>query len=121
MVEIPVESASKTLREVNCARNSGSTRSGFAEILSSSKQLHATNAGDNDAKKFAEMSSANNDELICGSFAVKNEGTALGVLEPPTSRCVVPETDFCEHQLRTKSPNAQMTRSRGLNRAYQVV
>ena len=86
MVEIPVESASRTRREGNWQRNSGITRSGFAEILSSSKQLHAANAGDSDAKKFAEISSAKREVLICGRIAVKKDGTALGVLEPPTRR-----------------------------------
>ena len=86
MVEIPVESASSTRRDVSCERNSGSARSGFAEILSSSKQLHVANAGDRDAKKLAEISNASNDVLICGSTAVKNDGPALGVLEPPTKR-----------------------------------
>lgn len=92
------DDASRSRREVNCERNSGSARSGFAEILSSSKQLHAARAGDSDAKKFAEMSSASNDVLMRGSVAVKNDGTELGVLEPPTRRCVVPETNFREHQ-----------------------
>ena len=75
MVEIPVESASNTRSEVNCARNSGNARSGFAEILSSSKQVHAANAGDKEAKKFAEISNANSDVLICGRVAVRKAGT----------------------------------------------
>jgi hypothetical protein len=97
MVEIPVESASNTRSEVNCAKNSGRARSGFAEILSSSKHTHAANAGDKEAKKFADMSNANNDVLMCGIVAVRKDGTELGVLEPPTRRCVTPET-IIEHQ-----------------------
>ena len=117
MVEIPVESASRTRREDNWQRNSGNTRSGFAEILSSSKQLHAARAGESDAKKFAEISSASNDVLIWGSVVVKNDGTELGVLEPPTRRCVVPEPNSVsiniQGLLSTKSPRAQMTEIRG--------
>ena len=93
MVEIPVESASSTRSEVNCARNSGSARSGFAEILSSSRDPHEAKAGESETRKFAEISSANNVELIWGSIVVKKAGTELGVLDPPTRRCVIPETE----------------------------
>ena len=118
MVEIPVESASRTRREDNWQRNSGNTRSGFAEILSSSKQLHAARAGESDAKKFAEISSASNDVLIWGSVVVKNDGTELGVLEPPTRRCVVPEPNFREHQysgiIEHKEPESSNDRNKGV-------
>lgn len=93
IVDIPVESASKTRSVVKCARNSGTTRSGFAEILSSSKQAHEAKAGESDTKKLAEMSSARSVEPICGTIVVKKAGTELGVLDPPTNRCVIPETE----------------------------
>ena len=72
-------------RDVKCARNSGNTRNGFAEIFSSSRHEHVASAGESETRKFAEMSSARSVLLIWGKAVVRKDGTELGVLEPPTS------------------------------------
>ena len=91
IVEIPVESTTNTRSDVRWAKNSGITRSGFAEMFNSSKQEHEAKAGESEARKFAEMSRAKSVELIWGMVFVRKVGTEFGVLEPPTNRCVVPE------------------------------
>ena len=89
-VEMPVESAISRRRDVKCARNSGNTRSGFDEIFSSSRHEQSASAGESETRKFAEMSSARSVLLNWGSADVRKDGTELGVLDPPISRCVIP-------------------------------
>ena len=75
IVEIPVESAIKTRKDVNSHRNSGRARRGLDEIFSSSKEVHVAKAGDNKARKFADISSAKSVEHICGSEELRKAGT----------------------------------------------
>src|SRR5882757_4936365 len=87
---MPVESAMSTRRDVRFVKNTGKTRSGLDAMLSSSKFSHEPRAGGSATKKLAEMSSASRVFQICGKAPVRNPGTALGVLDDPTSKCVVP-------------------------------
>jgi hypothetical protein len=89
-VVIPVESAMRTRREVNCVIKRGRARRGLLETFSSSKQTQDSRAGGRAPRKLVEMSRASNVVLIVGRTVVRNEGKALAVIEDPISKCVVP-------------------------------
>jgi hypothetical protein len=87
---MPVESAMSTRKDMRFVKNTGKTRSGLDAMLSSSRFSHEPRAGGSATKKLAEMSSASRVLQICGRAFVRKPGTAFGVLEEPTSKCVVP-------------------------------
>ena len=94
IVDMPVESAIKTRRDVNSARNIGNARRGFDEIFSSSRAVQEAREGDNDTRKLADISRARRVVQIRGRHVVRNAGTELGVDDPPTRRCVVPKANY---------------------------
>jgi len=85
-VLIPVESTIRTRKDVSLERNSGSARNGLEAMLSSSRLTQAARAGGSARRKFADMSSARSVLVMCGRVLVRNEGTALGVLDDPISK-----------------------------------
>jgi len=86
----PVESAMSTRRDAKFAMKTGSALSGLDETLSSSRFIHDSSAGGRALRKLADMSRASKVLLIMGKLFVIREGKALGVLEEPTRRWVVP-------------------------------
>jgi hypothetical protein len=86
----PVESAMRTRRDVNWAMKRGSARRGLEDTFSSSKQMQDSRAGGRAPRKLADMSRANNVVLMVGRTVVRKAGKALGLLEEPMSKCVVP-------------------------------
>ena len=88
---MPVESAMRTRNELKCDKKTGITRSGFDAMLSSSRQEQEARAGGTATRKLADMSRARRVLEICGKVLAKKVGTAFGVLDEPTSKCVVPD------------------------------
>lgn len=66
-VEIPVESAIRTCKDVKYDRNAGRTRKGFEAMFNSSKLWQTPKAGGRATRKLAEMSRASNVKEIWGS------------------------------------------------------
>ena len=90
-VLIPVESAIRTRSDVKWDKNTGRTRSGFDAMFNSSRQWHEASAGGTATRKLADMSRASKVLQIIGSVLAKKAGIAFGVLDDPTSMCVVPK------------------------------
>lgn len=89
-VLIPVASAMRTRRLDSSARKTGKTRSGLDATLSSSRNSHSARTGGSAPRKLADMSSASNVPAMPGKVLARKEGTALGVVDEPIRRCVVP-------------------------------
>jgi len=89
-VLIPVESAIRTRRLAKSARKTGRTRNGLKAMFSSSRFSQTASTGGKAPKKLAEMSKARRVWEIGGRLVVKNAGIALGVLDDPMRRWVVP-------------------------------
>ena len=89
-VLIPVESAIRTRRDVRWERKTGRTRRGLDARFSSSRHVHEARAGGTATRKLADMSRARRVLQICGRVFARKKGIAFGVLDEPTSRCVVP-------------------------------
>jgi hypothetical protein len=119
-VVIPVESAIRTRREVNCVMKRGRALRGLLDTFNSSKQKQDSRAGGRAPRKLAEMSRASNVVQIGGRTLVKNAGKALGVLEDPMSKCVVPVTRICIKMSGGEGDarKAHLAEPRGLRQAH---